>query len=552
VYDPAVGTQWSPIFLGMFVSRLLLLVTLVLAAPATFAKKEPTPAELARTHGLVTVRIHKSGLPPGLVSPQSFGVEPAMVISPVGEKDGRESLWLPSRDPDDEVPGIWVKAGTYQLSAWRGPWPGGPELEVVAGRVLDLGDLLEVSLGGVEVVLSPFTHPELEGELERRLQPLLGVLADPEPLRWRSPRVLPPSQLSLGGNMGLIADGMMQGIRKKLVTAPRERLRAITDPAVLQREVLDALPPLRDVSVVDAQGRQYFGAAFGRIRVRDPDGRWSTIDTGALGDVMTLHLEGDRLLAGIGSGTGRILQRIGDGEWTVLKRFALGVSVEDIDRVDGRWFVVVTKGGWPDNFLTADSASVLAGEADDYSDLAEIRSIEHKRFPRFNWDPQGHVQGGFYYVNGRDELWRLELANGQWTRLAAKAPLRMSVSPRTGTIATAGGTNVFAAMATPGGLPATKFEKLKWGGGLPLEAWVDDRQTGWAVGTAKMAMLNDAAPMAIARLGAAQRWEPVAETPKGCSLVLRDTDGVPRYCATALGTIMRRDDAEWTTEFALD
>jgi hypothetical protein len=542
----------------MSVSRLLLVLALLAGVPQASAKNAPDLAELARTHGLVTVRIHQTGLPAGLISPELFGAEWLLQLEPVGDKDGREAAWLRPRDPDDPEPGAWIKAGRYRLSVWRGPWPDGPEVEVVAGRVLDLGDLLEVSLGGDEVVLSPLAHPELEGSLERRLEPLARFLVDPEPLRWRPTRVLPPIKVSMGPSRGLLLDAWQQHAREKQLLSSRERIRAITDPEVLQREVMASLPPLQDVSVVDAEGRQYFGAGFGQLRVREPDGTWHSIDTGTLAPVTALALDEGRLVTGHGEGEGMIRERRADGGWTLLRRFAPGESVEDIDRAEGRWWVVVARGDWPDGRYWLGGVSAMSGVADDFSDLAVAKSVDSKPLPRFGWYPRGHVQDGFFHFNARNALWRLGLDSGRWTQLKVKDPVRFNVSPKTGAITVRDRIHlrIFLPVvgkdgsSAPG--PDAKPERVKWGIGIPYDGWLNDMDTGWGIGATKLVALNNTAPIVVSKRGPGGQWVERHEAPASCTLVMRDAEGVPRYCATALGTLLRRDESSWTPEFLAD
>ena len=61
-------------------------------------KAEPTPAELAGTHGLVTARIYSAGLPPGVTG--FLGLSSDLVLRPVGEDGAKHDVALAYRAGD--------------------------------------------------------------------------------------------------------------------------------------------------------------------------------------------------------------------------------------------------------------------------------------------------------------------------------------------------------------------------------------------------------------------------------------------------------------------
>jgi hypothetical protein len=279
------------------------------------------------------------------------------------------------------------------------------------------------------------------------------------------------------------------------------------------------------------------------VRVRAPDGVWTAIDTGTIGTINAVHREPGRLL--VGTSEGELRESRADGPWTVVRKLDDGDRVRDIDRVDGRWFVLASHAAPSDGFVeVTDRVTVWSGTADDLSDLVPLRRFEDD--VRGVWVLRGQVARGGYYVNVHPLLWKYELASGEWRSIDAKNPVRFHVSPETGMITTVS-RGVYAAEGDDG-----KFKRVAWNPGRPNAVWLDGMADGW--GTAWINPTANTVAMVVMKKVAvrgAKSWAEVARTPTGCTLLV-DSDGEPRWCTNALGTILRRDGAEWTPEFVAE
>lgn len=534
--------------------RWLLVVGLVLAAPA-YAKKEVDPAELAATHGLVTARFRPT-LPAVMLGVPSY-LPPSVTLRPIGGRDdGRDDVALQQREDDPESFGGWIPAGRYRMASWRvSRWPDGPEVDVTAGRLNDLGDLLEVSLGGYDVVLMPLDHPELAAKLDPWLAEVGHVLASKEPLRWQATDVPAPVTIRLQSTAGMYAGGllmdlMMAAQRRANRTADRVELRAIRSLADFRSRVLEAMPPTRDDATVDEQGRLYFGADLGRIRVREADGQWRTLDTGTIAAITAVEWREGRLLAG--STAGAIHASSDEGRtWQVIRRYDRNETIGDIDWHDGRWLVVTTHRQLMPKFkaYASNQSTVYAGSADDFSDTVVLGRFPQKYRPAFvTWlAPRGELSGEYYFVDAYPDVQRLHLSSGEWTTLKIPGNTeRLMASPRTGALTAASG-KLFLSLDH-----GEKWLLLKnpQATARPSAGVMHDASEGWVSHWRNDSMATSVIALYDREKGSGG-WRKLGDAPLGCERLLRTAAGEPSLCATVGGSLVRREGEDWVTEFAI-
>lgn len=535
--------------------RLFLAAGLLLLNAPAMAKSEPTPAQLAADHGLVTARFHASipdtQLGVAMLSPPVVGLRPVG-----GRDDGRDDLYLEAREDDADSFGGWLPAGRYRLATWRNsPWEEGPEVEVEPGRITDLGELLEVTLGGDDVVLLPIEHPEVDSRLDPWRTQMGAALVSPEPLRWQPEQVPAPVRIVLQGTGQLYGGGalmnlMMRKQRDANRTELRGQLRDIRSLQEFQARVFEAMPPTRDDAAVDGAGRLYFGADFGRIRVREADGRWRTIDTGTLDDISAVEWRDGRLLAG--TANGRLLASGDDGlTWAMLRRFDRNEAIGDLDHVGGRWFVTTTHREYNKKIRRPSSVrtTVYTGTAADLSDLVEGKRFAQKINNGFvTWKyARGEALGDYYYVEAYPELQRLHLPSGEWT--TPKVPGSVSaiaVSPDTGAVSVVS-TGLYLSTDQGG-----KWTRLYGPGGKGMIAAgrFQDSGNGWLATWLNTSMYTSV--LVVHELARGQGWKTWEQAPLGCRLLLRGPSGEPSFCASVDGSLFRREAEAWVEEFAID
>lgn len=535
--------------------RILLAAGLLLLDAPAMAKSEPTPAQLAVDHGLVTARFHPSlpdtqlGVP--MLSPPTIGLRPSG-----GRDDGRDDIYLELREDDADSFGRWLPAGRYRLASWRqSRWEEGPEIEVVAGRITDLGEVLEVSLGGDDVVLLPLAHPEVDARLDVWRKEAGAHLASPEPLRWQPAEVPAPVKMTLQGTGqlyggGLLMDLMMRKQRDANRTEARAQLRELRSPAEFQARVLDAMPPTRDDAAVGEDGRLYFGADFGRIRVREADGRWHTLDTGALADITAVEWHAGRLLAGTERGV--LLASTDDGAtWSTLRRFDANEAIGDVDHAGGRWFVTTTHRAYnpKSRMYSSVRTTLYVAAEDDLSDLSESARFAQKINSGFvTWKfGRGEAHGDHYYIEAYPELHRLHLPSGEWTTQKVPGSVAgLAVSPGSGAV-TVLATGLY--LSTNHG---DRFVRLyaPGGKGLVANGRFHDSGSGW-LATWRNTSLSTSV-LVVHELAKGQGWTTHGEAPLGCRLLLRDAAGDPSFCASVDGSLFRREPTGWHEEFSID
>jgi hypothetical protein len=535
--------------------RWLIWGCLLLASLPATGKSGPTPAELAVDHGLVTARFHgtlpDTELGVSILAPKSIGLRPSG-----GRDDGRDDLHLEMRNDDTDAYGAWLPAGRYRFASWRhSRWNDGPEIEVMAGRITDLGDILEISLGGDDVVLLPIAHPELDTRLEPWLAEAGPHLSSKVPVRWLPEKVPSPidvkhqvsSQSAGGGLMNMMMSLQREAYRRE----PKPALREIRSLPELQARVLDGMPPTRDEAAVGEQGRLYFGADFGRIRVREPEGRWRSLDTGTLADVTAVAWRDGLLLAGTDRGT---LHASQDGglTWTLQRRFDRNELIGDVDRVGDRWIVSTTHREYTSRMRRAASVrtTVYAATADDFSDLVELARFPQKFDNPFvqRWAPRGDGHGDYYYVGAYPRLQRLHVPSGEWTTLKVRGSVTgFAVSPTTGAVSAVA--NGFY-LTTDHGETWTRLHAPGRKGNIAAGMF-DSASQGWLARWRFPSASSEVLVVHELNRGA-KGWKDQGDAPLGCRRLLRDAAGDPKLCALADGTLLRRADSDWIEEFSLD
>lgn len=536
--------------------RVLMSACLLMAALPAMAKDEPTPAQLAADHGLVTARFHGT-LPATqlgvlMLSPPTLGLRPAG-----GRDNGRDDVYLQVRQDNPESFGSWLPAGRYRMASWRlSRWAEGPEIEVVAGRITDLGDLLEVSLGGDDVVLLPITHPEVDSRLDPWRAEVGAHLVSQEALRWQPDQVPAPIKIVLQSTSGmygggLIMDLMMRSARNANRTEVKAQLRDVRSLPEFEARALEALPPTRDEAAFDDKGRTYFGADFGRVRVREADGRWHTLDTGTLADVTAVEWRAGTLMAGTESG--QLFASTDEGKtWSTLRRFDRNEAIGDLDRVGDRWIVLTAHGEYNPKIrmITAVRSTVYGASADDLSDLAQIKRFDQKiNNPFVLWKaPRGDGAGDYYYVEAFPKLQRLHLPSGEWLTLKVPGAVTgVAVSSDTGAVTAVGR-----------GLYLSRNHGEKWtrlfgpgGKGMIGAGRFHDMSRGW-LATWRNPTPNTSV-LVVQELGEGDTaWKTHEDAPLGCLRILRDAAGDPGYCVSVDGTLLRREGLGWIEEFSIN
>jgi hypothetical protein len=521
-----------------FKSILLSLAAVVLGGCATAPQN---PDELAATQGFVQV-----------VIPQ-FGPMAPLEVRSVTDRSSYHLQALP--EGDGTLHGLWLPPGRYKLGRWiQSVVMDSPVFEVRSGHLTDLGTLAPIALGGKEMALLPVRDAEsarLARQAARRLHPHLAAA---DVLTWETIDLPKPFVIDPGyTGLGLVADLLSIYIQDVNQTPIAKRLRESKSPGEMLALAKEAAAPRTKEPAIDDQGRLYFGAVLGQVRVRTPTGVWSAIDTKSLRAVTAVEWHEGLLVVGDEAGEIRATRDQGR-TWTKLASIGPRAAVADIDHV-GRHWVVLAAGHRPGRngmFEKVDRISAHVATRDDLADLKQVwEGIDqdvHIVAPNWN-GVRGEATAKGYLFAAYFALMRLDLANSQVRQVPAPV----------------GATGLHV---SPGGI-VTAFQAM--GAFSKLYVSADDGET-WTARDAPSLVIDDVIfdapdrglatrwPMAAFKPrvvfetydGASKKWVPRDAGPEACQLILQDARKQPNFCVTGSGSVLFRSDTGWGVEFSAE
>jgi len=530
--------------------RTLLLAALLLSLPVAAKEPPQTPAQLVATHGYVHVGFPKGG---GQV----------LTVAPVGK--GRQQQ---IDTPATAVPvgnaqafGKWLPAGRYKVVQW-GPlhWNAGPEFEVQAGRVTDLGDLAAFDVGGYATVLLPLQHAEHAGGLQAATQGFASLLKDPSPVAGGITQVQAPINTNQGSTgLGLIADLLLAYDRKVNKPSTREALKNARDPAEFLRLARAVTVPLQDEPARLADGTLLFPADLGQLRKRTPDGQWSSVGIDTLRQILAVEADDGRLLAG--SDDGRVREsRDAGATWAEVKAFARDEAVIDIDHDGTRWVVTTTQTF--DDPTAPRSSGLLAmakgapsvrlrvytGTGGDLGDLAVSKTFVISPKDQIGWlGARGQLVGGQYYVLVGNSLQRLDLAGGTWTTITPGERVSSHrVDVASGVITALWSQGAFSKVhvSTDQGTTWAAIGRPPY---IIFDVQMDGLDKGWASRLNMNAFSSNWETYTY--VPAARDWVRSGEAPFQCRLMRVSPDD-PTFCITPDASVLAMRDGKWEVEFS--
>lgn len=452
---------------------------------------------------------------------------------------------------DGKALGKFLPPGDYTVFAARAQKlpKSYPTVTVAAGRLTDMGALLFIDEGDGKAVLLPTRNADSKRNAQAALTQLAAPFAGSEPLEWRMDTV-PEPMIWRGNQSGNLADlQKLHESRTPGAVPVLKRMRETTAADTFLSLAKTAAAPATGKFVQDAQGRMYFGAALGQVRVRDANGVWSAIDTGCLHTVSAVEAWGEQLLAGFDNGD---VRRSVDGgkTWTVVAELERRTPVIDLSRFDDQWYVATAKPKALRNGMPSiEHVSVYTARKDDLSDISKSKELPVESEPLVL--ANARTFKGYYYVNAFPKLWRLDAATQQWRALG---PADTDVHG----FQVASGNGTLAAYRIKGGF-SKLFVSADHG-----ETWskydnppyviMDIRFTtptqGQAVRWNMGAFSGNIELLDYDR--AKDAWTKTVEAPAGCNLAFADASQTAKLCVTPGGNILGYADRKWAIEFAAD
>lgn len=524
--------------MNVFKAMALLGAAMALAGCATAPQKSE---ELAATHGFVQVVVPHLGsaAPIGVRSTTSSTLH---YLPPVAEADG-------------SVRGMWLPAGQYRIGSWlRSGVSDMPQFEVRARRLTNLGTVLPVALGGREMTLLPVQDANAQRMAAQTAQRLRQHLADQEALSWRVAQVPKPFVIDSGySGLGLVADLITLYVEHLNQTPISTRLRQAKTPEELLAVAKEAAAPATKEPAVDDQGRLYYGAALGQVRVRTPAGAWSSLDAGGLRTITAVEWRDGMLMVGDEAGDIRSTRDQGR-TWTKLASLGPRTVPTDIDRIGSRWIVLAADHRASDNQLMhlVNRISVHVATRDDLGDLKQIWEATTKdmHLPGPNWNGlRGASTEKAYLFPAFHDLMRLDAAGSEVRRVPA--PVRA-----TGVHAFPNGTaTAFYAMGAFSKLYVSADHGNTWTAINEPSLVIDDVifETPQRGLVARWPMAAFTPRVVFQAYDAATKtWSKEELGPEPCRLVLQDARKLPNFCVTGGGSVLHRSAKRWGVEFSAE
>jgi hypothetical protein len=396
------------------------------------AAKENKSASPAEQSGYVLLRVAKNT---NALTRQARNFTFAWVASAPPEPKFHRLILLPGGDRTRTF-AAWLPAGTYKLIGIRAEGlEGGSEaemtlkappymgtFEVRAGELTWLDTLMFQPLGDAQA-----TWVHLESGLDPRsimkeIVPVdLASLADKPFIRWVADK---PWSLdaqtaiaTTGGLLDLTA-GHYEKQDRALAIEPFRKAATEADFLALMKK----LPGQLNGGFIRADGTALFGSGMGQILKRPLSGKWTTLDTHCVCDVLSVAEAQDAIYAG--TETGHILRsNDGGATFAAVAHAENGDGVVGIDLLsNGEWMVSTRRALGHDkfiNYMQRRSFFLLA----DLAQLASAQpalSFESKysdNFIKLGIDPPlsaGPIPHGFAVLEFPDKLHRYDADGRSW------------------------------------------------------------------------------------------------------------------------------------------
>jgi len=517
-------------------------VVCLLGACAAQVPVVQSPAELRATHGFVHA---------------SLGSGASVRLRSLAKGETYDLVSQAQHGP--YAYGLWVPEGRYEIVDLRdNAGAAYAPFDVARGRVTDLGGIVRLEIGNYEYVRLPIRHPELAPGLEQAIGALRPHLATAEALEWRPSA--PPQAEKQGTpatNLGLIADLLMEYTRHVNKPPLNQQLKETKTTEEFFRRAAGAVPPLTDEPASDAEGRLYYGAELGQIRVRTRNGEWTNLDTGTLQTLTAVEVSGRKIVAGTARGEIRVSD---EGKiWRRHFSFAPEETVADIDRVGERWIVLTVRlsGFNPQaapgaQVQTADVFKVYSATGDELAGMTLLRELQlpEKVFVIRGMGARGQAMAGGWFINVGSDLLRLDLATLQWsTSTPGHKVSGFHVSPKTGLLTAYRQQGAFSKL----NLTADQGRTWRPADTPPYifyDVYFESPEKGFATRFNTGAFSSSIEFMAYDPK--ADRWQKTYDAPFGCVRVLRDADNVQRFCVTSGNSILNYVDGKWVVEAAVN
>lgn len=492
---------------------------------------------LSKTQGYVFANFPKTGAGSQLTVTR-VGSKESFTLLPRAEANG----W-----------GRWLVPGEYKITQWGATkWTDYQSFTVKAGQVTDLGSLIPMSLGGYQYVILPIRLKETEAAIQAPLREYSAQLTTAEPIRWE-PQTVPPvlKEVAQPTGLGLIVDLMMDYQRKVTKPSLNKQLLSVKTSQEFFTIAKSGSAPATDETPIDAKGNLYFGADFGQVRVRSPQGVWSSFDTASLYPVTAVEVCGENLVAGYANGVIKMSTDKG-ATWKQVKDFGSAEAVLDIDCLKDRNIVITgqyAETQWA--FKPLKNVRLYGGKA--FADLAQLS----------NHDIPAAQQGGILQIRGEQiqdqyifivpvSLFSLDLKTNQVTNISKEKKVNgFHTTPNTSIITAwlAAGAFSDTYVSSNGGQSWKEIESPS----LMINDIIFDSETKGVATRINPGMFT-VTPEFYNYDSAKNKWVKDYDGLTSCSVLLHNEKNKVQFCVAPGGNIFGYDAAtkKWQAEFIVD
>ncbi len=474
-----------------------------------------------------------------------------LTIARIGTK---ETYTLLPRN-ESKAWGRWLPAGEYKLSQWGStPWGEYKTFTVKVGQVTDLGSLIPMSLGGYQYVILPIRLKETDNAIQAPLREFSAQLTTQEPIRWE-PQTVPQmlKEVAQPTGLGLIVDLMMDYQRKVTKPSLNKQLLTIKTPQEFFTIAKSGSAPATDETPIDEKGNLYFGADFGQVRVRNPQGVWSSLDTASLYPVTAVEVCGTNLVAGYANGVIKMSADNG-ATWKQVRDFGSAESVLDIDCLKDRNIVITgqyAETQWA--FKPLKNVRLYGGTQKGLTDLTQI----------YNHDIPASQQGGILQIRGQQiqeqyifivpvSLFSLDLKTNQVTDISKEKKVNgFHTTPNSSIITAwlAAGAFSDTYLSTNAGQSWKEIDSPS----LMINDIIFDSETK-GVATRISPGMFTVTPEFYNYDAAKNKWIKDYDGLTSCSVLLHNEKNKVQFCVAPGGNIFSYDKAtkKWQAEFIVD
>lgn len=507
---------------------LLLLSFSLVACNSGYVKKDP--ALVSPTHGYVMVNMPRE--PGALVFKSAKGKQSYI---PIDRNSDFSGIWLP--EGDYELTSISTLLAPYKVKGLY------PKVKIRAGKITDMGSLVNFPVGELKMVWLPVDLPDQQKKLEETLTEFQAYVDSTDVIRWTMDEVPEPVKGQVGQGSGALIQFLIEQEYLAMDSDLQADLLEVKDIEEFYTLAVRLLPPTWYFQPEsDAQGNLYYATDLGHVRKRTPDAIWSGHGTGSQYPITALHQNNGILYAG--DDNGALFESRDHGEtWTKLLQLETRETIHDIDTVNDSLYIVADKFDKSNRMSTPERATRIY-ELNNGELKGVVREFRHSEIFSYR-QIKAEVYGGTYFIGIHREIFeKLDIATGQWQSVDIPGMFNTyNLSPVDGTI------TLYTAL----GMAAKPYVSSDMG-----KTWSKPKAPDWNIEDVFFSEPGKGVAhsySAMSRHKTLQefdakrnRWIEVAQAPEFCRYLAVDADHRARFCVAENNYIFGLKDGKWLVE----